>query len=422
MVTFRLKNPFVISAVFAAVMVYSGIIKPSPSEPFITSMRDFDLTGIEGYVCSNPVMISPGNFYSVRIRTTSCSGCCGSVSVSGAASGILTVFIPKKYVESLYPGKLYSESSSGGVIVESGELLHVTGEFSDSRHVFYGKEVSALGYRKSFCGRMMHLRALCRLNFKRLMYSWGKAGALVLSLLSGSREFLEKDIAESFMLAGLSHVLALSGMHLSFFSGITGFTGKFFFGKRFSFYSGIAGTVFFIWFAGFSPSLFRAFLCFTVISLCRFFNCTEPDMFCILCFVFLIHLCIFPEDVFSAAFILSYGALAGILLFSALFKKPFMSFAGEKLSSSAGASAAAQAATAPLSLLLFGTFSPAGAAASVIVSPVISIFMTLSLFSVILSLAVPFLSTYFGIIMNGLYDGIVFIVKLFAVIPCIHFF
>jgi len=419
-VTFRLRNPFVLSAAVVAALIYCGSLKLSPSQPFMSFIRESDLTGVEGSVCSNPVMISSGKYYSVKLRAFSCSGYCGGSSVTGSASGILTVFLPDEYVENLYPGKLYSDCDSGGVLAEAGEILFVTGRFSDSRRVFYAAEVFAHGHENSFAGHVKHFRALCRLNFRRLMYSWGKAGGLVLSLLSGSRDFLEDGIAEAFMLAGLSHVLALSGMHLSFFSGIAGFTGKLILGKRFSFFSGTAGTVLFIWFAGFSPSLFRAFLCFLILAACNFSSCREPDMFCILCCAFLIHVCVFPEDVYSAAFILSYGALAGILLFSDFCRKPFMAFAGEKLSSSLGASAAAQSATAPLSFLLFKTFSPAGIAASVIVSPLISFFMTFSLFSVVLSLAVPFLSSWFGIIMNGLYYGIVLIVKFFAIIPCVR--
>ena len=53
------------------------------------------------------------------------------------------------------------------------------------------------------------------------MFYWNEAGGLFLALISGIREYTDQSAADSFRRAGLSHILALSGMHLSLFSGIT---------------------------------------------------------------------------------------------------------------------------------------------------------------------------------------------------------
>ena len=75
-------------------------------------------------------------------------------------------------------------------------------------------------------GKIQKSRAFCRLEFKRMMFSWGKAGGFLLALLSGSKEYLDIDLVENFKKSGLSHILALSGMHLSLLSGIAAFIGK----------------------------------------------------------------------------------------------------------------------------------------------------------------------------------------------------
>ena len=72
----------------------------------------------------------------------------------------------------------------------------------------------------------MRFRALCRLYFKRMMFAWGSAGGLLLALLCGARDFTESETADAFRMAGLSHILALSGMHLSLFYGLAAFAGK----------------------------------------------------------------------------------------------------------------------------------------------------------------------------------------------------
>ncbi|MBP5451345.1 MAG: ComEC/Rec2 family competence protein, partial [Treponema sp.] len=130
-----------------------------------------------------------------------------------------------------------------------------------------------------------------------------------------------------------------------------------------------------------------------------------------------IHVCLIPDDAMTAAFMLSYGALAGILVFSKILHRFFSVIFPPKLSSSLSASTSAQILTAPISLHLFGSFAPVGIIATVFAAPLISVFLALAIAGIILSLCMPFLSTVFGAIMNLLYGVIVWIVGLFASCP-----
>ena len=246
------------------------------------------------------------------------------------------------------------------------------------------------------------------------MYSWGAAGGLLLALLCGAKEYTSLELSSSFRNAGLSHILALSGMHLSMFSGIAMFLGKKTKRKKLSFILRISALFMFVWFAGLSPSLMRAFICSLLMIIASLANIKKPDMLIILAFSFLCQTIISPADIYTSSFILSYSALAGILLTNAFFRRFYTKLFPGYLSNSLGASTGAQVFTAPVSLYLFGSFAPVGVIATTVVSPVISIFIYSGLALIILSLVLPFLAVPSGIFINLQYTIIKSLVMFFS--------
>lgn len=143
----------------------------------------------------------------------------------------------------------------------------------------------------------------------------------------------------------------------------------------------------------------------------------KPDMLSILCFSFLFQSAICPQDIHSTAFILSYGALAGILLTSRLFNLFYSKFSPKLIASSLSAASGAQTVTAPISLKIFGSFSPIGIVSATVVSPFVTIFIYSGLILIILSLIFPILSKPSGIFINLQYTVINYIVKFFSLVP-----
>ena len=407
-----------------ALLVYGFKMPLRHSSPFFSALEKESLFQVEGRLSSSPAVMASGKLYSMKLSLSSVMGKCSRAGenaglVESSACGSMMILVPSVQVESLYPGRLYSKCPKGGFVLDEGERILCLGSYSGKYKAFVAEKVEHLGTSSGLAGRLMHFRALLRLNFKRLMFSWGKAGALILSLLSGSREYLGQNIKEKFRLAGLSHVLALSGMHLSFFSGLSGTLYGKVFGKKYMRLAELAGILFFIWFAGLSPSLFRAMLCSLILLLSGALFCLEVEMLHVLSISFLLHIVIFPQDSQSLAFILSYGALAGILLFSQPLKRFFVRFQPPGIAEGLAASAGAQAFTAPVSLACFSSFAPGGIIASTVVSPMVSFFMALSLLFIVLSLLLPFLSSLFGGILNGVYFLLEFFIRLFAAVPCV---
>lgn len=249
------------------------------------------------------------------------------------------------------------------------------------------------------------------------MYAWGSGGGLLLALLCGAREYTDPATSDAFRRAGLSHILALSGMHLSMFSAIAIFFGNRAGIRKLTFVLRISALFAFVWFAGFSPSLVRAFICALLTIAASIAGAKKPDMLSILCFSFLLQSAVCPQDIHNAAFILSYGALAGILLTSSLFNRFYTKFCPRQLTASLSAASGAQTFTAPISLKIFGSFSPIGIVSATLVSPFITVFIYSGLLLILLSLVFPILSKPSGIFINFQYTIITYIVNIFSGVP-----
>ena len=412
MVIRYVKNPVFLSVIILVLCFYSGKFKVRGQNGINTVIPQDKIRIISGKIISSPVKSGSGKNYVCKIQLDSSS----DLTIKASARGICSLFIPSEAVEAFFPGKLYSKANG------ENQYLYDAGAFYTFKGKFYQENFMAekcinCFWKNNFSGKLDFIRAQSRLQFKRLMYRWKNAGGLLLALLCGEREYTEKSISDSFKNAGLSHILALSGMHLSMFSAIALFLGNRTGIKKFTFVLRIITLAAFVWFAGFSPSLTRAFICAMLMIISSIAGAKKPDMLSILCFSFLFQSAICPQDIHSTAFILSYGALAGILLTSRLFNLFYSKFSPKLIASSLSAASGAQTITAPISLKIFGSFSPIGIVSATVVSPFVTIFIYSGLILIILSLIFPILSKPSGIFINLQYTVINYIVKFFSLVP-----
>ncbi|WP_407425661.1 ComEC/Rec2 family competence protein [Treponema sp.] len=399
------KNPVICSAFLCALLFYSGIAEVKIQNSFFTLAKKTEITKLEGYVQSNPVKTRIRDSY----KADFCVKNVWTKNGKYSAGGTVCLFINSEIVERYYPGKLYTgfSGSQKAFLIENGSelILDVEPFFSNKYTVSYSVEDGKFnGWHGNFIkSRFVKFRALCRLQFKRLMYAWGKAGGFLLALLSGSREYTEECVSEGFRNAGLSHVLALSGMHLGLFGGIALYFGKKASTRNLADALQLAAILFFVWFAGLSPSLFRAFLASLILYLNSLLRMNRPDSLSLLSVCFIIHVIIFSSHIFEPAFMLSYSALAGIIIFSRSIRKIIPVIIPFKLRSSLSESAAANFSTIPVSICFFNKVIPVGIIATVIVSPLVIFFLYFGLLGILISLLFPFLSPLFNGIMNMLY-------------------
>lgn len=401
-----LTNPVPVSAFLCALLFYSGFVQVKDRQAFVCLFSSDQIQFLEGSVSSNPVRLSKNqDLYSADFLVTKAVT---KKNQTASCKGTVSLLIPASIVEALYPGKIYTrikETSSENCLIESGisicaEVESGGDSFFKVKRVFKTSE----NMKDSF---FIRIRALCRLQFKRLMYGWGDAGGLLLALLTASREYTDPVLSEAFRNAGLSHILALSGMHLSLFGGLAFFISSRIARRNMADFFELAAIVFFVWFAGAGPSLIRALISAVILFINSSLRMKRFKGITVLSATFLIHLMIYPHHLKTAAFMLSYGALTGIMTFGSLFKLLLSRRFIPKLSSALSESAGAQLMTSPVTWSMFKKLTPVGIAASVAVSPLVILFLYLGLAGTFLCLLMPFLSTVFNVIMNCLY----FIIK-----------
>lgn len=428
-----LRNNFLLfPAAIVAALLYSGLFPARRVRPYSALIPLSDAVYADGMVIDNPVRTGGGR-YRIRLALKSVASGEGLFS---EASGEVDVLVPESLYEVHQPGKLYSAARRGGgadFLLSKGAraafaLLPLSSVSSGSafsrpnyRPQFLCGEILSCSYGRSLWGRVQNARALARLHWTRLMFAWGRAGGFLLALLSGAREYLEGDAALSFRNAGLSHILALSGMHLSLFGGIALFLGKRSLGKKIAPAVECAAVLLFVWFAGRTPSLFRALLCSCAAMLCGVLGLRVKSMINLLSGVFLIHAAVFPADVFEMSFILSYASLFGILGFNEFAAKPLCRKIPYAAGFSLGQSAGAQFLTAPISARVFGLWTPGGILASSVISPLVTVFVYAGLLCALLCLLFPAAASACGFLLNGIYRIISGAVNLFAAIPAARF-
>ena len=417
-----IERPFLLAALFCVFGFYSKIIKVSPRNQFRSVFLTEQITGLSGTLISSPQISSSGKSYFAKMQINSVKALPfrGSFRSScSSASGNVNIIIPSDMTEVYFPGKLYSSVGAlkkGCFFYESGAEYDFEGYFISS-DTFLVKSCSACRWKTGLFGKIDKFRALCRLHFKRLMYYWKDGGGLILALLSGSREYLDSGLYSNFRKSGLSHIIALSGMHLSMFSAITVFFASRFGRKKLTIALRLTALICFVWFAGFSPSLMRAFICSMLLLSASIAGVREPDMLMILSFSFLLQTVISPSDLQNTGFMLSYAALTGILLTGRYLLKKLTRFIPYYFAASLSASCGAQIFTAPVSLKLFGSFSPVGIIATVFVSPLISIFIYSALLLIFISLFFPSFASYSAIFIEIEYNFIKFVVEIFSHAP-----
>ena len=401
-------------AIFSIVLIYGFSLKNVST--FSCLIENHKIYFAQGWVSSNPIITSSGKYYKCDFIPSFVKS--KKELSTFSSDGKITLLFPKEIIETHYPGKLYSTIGES-IFVEEGSILNVQIEQLNKKtdeSFFIVKKAEFLGW-KNFLSK---IRGFFRLQFKRLMYMWGNAGGLLLALLSSSKEYTSFEFSNAFRLAGLSHILALSGMHVSIFSTLT---EKSFFkilGKNKTNFLSLIIVLLFVWFAGIAPSLTRAMISTIIIFIAAKLN-LKLKILDILCLSFLIQLSIYPQDSSSISFILSYLALFGILTVGTYIKPFLTNFLGTTLSSSLSSSIGAVLVTIPVCAVIWGYITPIGIISTIFISPLVTFFLIFGLISVIICLIFPFFTYPLGTILQIVYYLIDNVATFFAKVPPINF-
>lgn len=361
-------------------------------------------------------------YYRVNAKLISCTY---KNNAKFSASGNIKIFLPKEMVlqNNAYSVSVYKSRNknacknfSKGLTLSARGKIKAKKTLCDTAAFFIYDEVPEfIGWNSRFDG----FRANLRFKLMRQLASWGKAGGLLLALLSANKDFLEKNCIQLFRLTGLAHILALSGMHVSLLALAAIQLGRIFGKKNRAVIFSLIAILAFVWFAGSAPSLNRALGMMIILIITKSLG-LEASVLSILSLTFLIHLELKPYDALSMGFMLSYGALVGIVIIGKAVITMFRGKIPEKTLSGISASIGAQLFTAPIVIFKIVIIAPIGIIASIVISPIVSLFLIFGIPAVLIAFIFPFTGAIFSFILNQIYSLVIELSKFFALCPAIQ--
>lgn len=193
--------------------------------------------------------------------------------------------------------------------------------------------ISVADHRASIAGALWHFRydieefiEKCPLN--------PATSRFLITVLLGDRDYLRQDVRELFADAGVSHMLALSGMHVSIIAGIIlfllfplNFAGMY----RLRYILSLPAMWFYVLITGGSASTVRAALMLTCMTVCLLLERKHSGWNGLLIATFIILL-FNPSALFDVGLQLSFVCVASLVVFST-YLNPFKSYEHPKTNS-----------------------------------------------------------------------------------------
>ena len=253
--------------------------------------------------------------------------------------------------------------------------------------------------------RALRLRGNVVSMYKDLSFE-GDELALLSALTVGERGDFPKELKENYSVAGASHILALSGMHLGVFylllTTLLSFWGR----SRLAVALRELLIVLLLWgfafVAGLSPSVVRAAVLFTLVSIGRSMH-QDASGVSSLSFAAIVMLLFSPHLLFDVSFQLSFAAVFSILLLAPPLQHLFgLERRGWLFSYVANLlilSVVAQVGTLPFVWYYFGVFPLYFLLTNMVVVPLAFLLMSLSVIVWILSF-LPFLQWPFVMLLK----------------------
>ena len=216
------------------------------------------------------------------------------------------------------------------------------------------------------------IREKIKLNFTK------EHASVLIALLIGDKSELEEDIANSFKTSGLSHVLAISGLHVSYIIIFINYLlSKLKISKKISSIFIIVFLIIYMIITSFAPSIVRASIMGIIILASNIFY-RKPDFWTSISISFLTITIFNPFSILSTGLILSYVATISIVIFSKKISK-----SKNKIKQIAITSVSAQILLMPISINLFSVISIYFIIANVLITPILAIIITLGFILVI---------------------------------------
>ena len=232
-------------------------------------------------------------------------------------------------------------------------------------------------------------------KFKKFVennYSKDIAG-IVSSVIIGDKYLLDDQINDDFSLSGVGHLLAISGLHISFIISMISFVLEKLKLKRLpTFIIVLVLLAFYCYICNFSPSVTRASLMSLTYMLAKVL-CRKYDRLNSISFCALLILLFKPLYIFDAGFLLSFGSVFCIFMLSSIIKDALTKLKLKRnFASTLAVTFATQLGLIPIMCLFYDSMNLLSFVTNLICVPLFEIAFILTFVLTIVCMILPFLS------------------------------
>lgn len=295
-------------------------------------------------------------------------------------------------------------------LLRVSKKIGLSGRFSDDSIKVIEKELSYFSPKD--LGYIIKSSVLQRTK----KYFGGADKGIARALLTGDKAEVPKVIDDAFKKSGMSHMIAVSGMHINIIIALI--TGIFFItGMKRSKVALVISMLLmwlFVFVTGCAPSSLRAGIMTSLLLLSFFINKASDNLSSLGAATLLI-LVVSPAAAFDPGFMLSVAATFSILIFSSPIKNK-LSFLPGALADILSITIAGQIATMPVLTCIFGTIPVYGIISNLIICPLLTFIMIVSVFAVILG-GLPIVGTVLIWIVDIFANGMASVALIVSRVP-----
>lgn len=240
--------------------------------------------------------------------------------------------------------------------LEYGQVLRIEGELQereleDGRILYslYYPEIAVQQQEANFvAGWANMIRERSKTVFESVLPPI--SASLLMGIVFGAKGKFPDDFFDALQVTGVLHVIAASGMNVTFVSAALLFGLGYFMRRQYALIAGCFGIIFYIFLVGFEPSIVRASIMGVLAFGASLFGRQHIAAYALLVSAY-VMLLVQPGFLFDLGFQLSFLATLGII-----FIKPLIPVRQSFISESFSTTLAAQIGTLPLLLGTFGQF------------------------------------------------------------------
>lgn len=244
-----------------------------------------------------------------------------------------------------------------------------------------------------------------------------KTSGLVEEILIGEKENADEDIKENFSKASLSHILAISGTHISYIVvGISFLLTKFKTSKRSSYITIILVLILFMFITRFSPSIVRACI-MGIIMLMSKVVYRKNDVINSIAISLIIIIIENPYAIKDVGLELSYLGTLGIVFLNRPVTNLLSKYFNKKIATTLAVTIAAESLILPITVLKFNTVSTLFIISNLLAVPLSGVIILYGYANIFLGLVSLKIGKVAAIILNVLAEMLIWIAEFIAKIP-----